>query len=109
MPYQYGQGVKRDLTSLLTWIKKSTKNYMQTIDFDFTDLETEIKKIIKYNSLTKDTILKNTTNEELFSLFKEFQNKLIEKNKDAGIFSVDDDESIFDDSDLRKIIKELKK
>ncbi len=107
MVYQYGQGTKKDLNSLIRWIKKSTKNYMECIDFDFTDLETEIKKIIKYNSLTKDTILKNTTNEELFSLFKEFQDKLIEKNKDAGIFCVD--EPIFDDSDLRKIIKEMKK
>jgi hypothetical protein len=57
--------------------------------------------------LTKNTILKNTTNKELFSLFKDFQNRLIEKNKDAGIFSVDDDEPIFDDSDLRKIIKDM--
>ena len=59
--------------------------------------------------LTKDTILENTSNKELFSLFKEFQDKLVEKNKDAGIFSVDDDEPIFDDSDLREIIKEMKK
>lgn len=57
--------------------------------------------------LTKDIILKNTTNKELFTLFKDFQNRLIEKNKDAGIFSVDDDEPIFDDSDLRQIIKEM--
>ncbi len=60
-------------------------------------------------TLTKSEILKNATNKELFILFKEFQNKLIEKNKDAGIFSVDDDEPIFDDSDLREIIKEMKK
>ncbi len=110
MPYQYGQGVKRDLTSLLTWIKKSTKNYMKTIDFDFTDLETEIKKIIKYNSkLTKEIIIENTTSKELFCLFKEYQNKLIEKNEGSGIFCVDDDVPIFLDKDIRQIIKEMKK
>jgi len=60
------------------------------------------------DKLTKDTILKNTTNKELFSLFKEFQNKLVEKNKDAGIFCVDEDEPIFLDKDIRQIIKEMK-
>ena len=58
--------------------------------------------------LTKEIILKNTTNKELFSLFKEYENRLIEKNEGTGIFCVDDDQPIFLDKDIRQIIKEMK-
>ncbi len=44
MSYQYGQGFENDLKSLVKLVKKEN-----TIDFDPTWLDGEIKKIIKYN------------------------------------------------------------
>lgn len=65
-------------------------------------------------TLTVAEILKNASSETLFCLFKEYENKLIEKNEDTGIFCVDEDvaisedKPIFTDSDRREIVKDMK-
>ena len=65
-------------------------------------------------TLTINEILKNTSAETLFCLFKEYETKLIEKNEDAGIFFVEEDvaiseeKPIFLDSDRREIVKDMK-
>jgi len=61
-------------------------------------------------TLTVAEILKNTSAETLFCLFKEFETKLIEKNKDTGclIMNVDEEKPIFTDSIRREIIKDMK-
>ena len=55
-----------------------------------------------------DEILKNTSDDELFCLFGEFLNRLIEKTKDAGVFCVDEGEAIFLDTDKGQVIKDMK-
>ena len=59
-------------------------------------------------TLTIPEVLKNTSNETLFCLFKEYETKLIEKNEDAGIFCVEENMPIFLDSDRREIVKDKK-
>lgn len=59
--------------------------------------------------LTVQKILENTNNKELSKLFNEFLDRIVESNKDTGIFCVDDNEKIFPKSDTTKIIKKMKK
>lgn len=65
-------------------------------------------------TLTINEILKNTSAETLFCLFKDYENKLIEKNEDSGIFCIEEDvaiseeKPIFLDSDRREIVKDMK-
>ncbi len=54
-----------------------------------------------------EQILDNTDKKVLFKLFKTFTDKLVENNKDTGIFTVDDEFPVFSDSDVRKAIKEM--
>ncbi len=60
----------------------------------------EIENHVNVSSLIGKEILKNTSDDELFSLFGEFLNRLFEKTKGAGI--CDDSEPIF------QVIKDMK-
>ncbi len=55
-----------------------------------------------------ETILKNTTADTLFELFKAYTDRLVENSKSLGIFAVDQGYDVFNPSDIRKVIKQLK-
>lgn len=54
-------------------------------------------------------IIKNTDTKTLFKLFKEFTNRLVKNTESLGIFSVDEGYQVFYDSDIKKVIQEMKK
>jgi len=58
--------------------------------------------------MTVENILKNTDSKLLFKLFKEFTDKLVENTENLGIFAVDEGDKVFENSDIRQVIKEMK-
>lgn len=57
-----------------------------------------------------EAILKNTDAKTLFELFKRYTDKLVENTESLGIFAIDEQVSknVFENSDIRKVVKQLK-
>jgi len=53
-------------------------------------------------------IIQNTDSKTLFELFKLYTDRLVKNSESLGIFSVDQGYDVFDNSDIRKVIKQLK-
>lgn len=53
--------------------------------------------------------IENADSRLLFKLFKDFTDRLVHNTESLGIFAVDEDQDVFTNSDIRKVIKEMKK
>ena len=87
MTYQYGQGFKQDLNSLVNLIKKEN-----SIDFDPVFLEDEIKKILKYNSDSlgpNDSTKETQTPKEINEILEKFDTEIDQLYQKSAKFQKD--------------------
>jgi len=58
--------------------------------------------------LKNNILVSNTDSKLLFTLFKDFTDRLVKNTESLGIFAVDEGEPIFTDNDIKKVIEEMK-